>query len=330
MEILENYLKAVRRNLPWSQRNDIIRELSEDLRSQMEDKGAELGRPLTEDEQIAFLKQHGDPMTVARRYRQNLPSLSIGWELIGPELFPMYRIILGLNLAVMIPSIIIISLLVHAPITLSVFVVPVLVQFVVVTVVFILLNLVKRKYPQPWYYPPAELATMIPISRGYSIAGLAMWAVVALWWLLLPRFPALILGSGAGHLQLSPSWHRFYVPVLLLVLASMMQRVINLIRPRMIWVLPVTRLLINAAAVPVLYFLVFKSQPLVVVADGPNALAQYGKLAEASNGFVVWGVLGPWVWIYAGVSAIVYAWYCRPHLRRWLRRRNEPALSRTS
>ena len=61
----------------------------------------------------------------------------------------MYRIILGLNLAVMIPSIIIISLLVHAPITLSVFIVPVLVQFVVVTVVFILLNLVKRKYPQP-------------------------------------------------------------------------------------------------------------------------------------------------------------------------------------
>ena len=74
MEILESYLKAVRRNLPWSQRNDIIQELSEDLRSQIEEKGAELGRPLTDDEQIAFLKQHGDPMTVARRYARIFPA----------------------------------------------------------------------------------------------------------------------------------------------------------------------------------------------------------------------------------------------------------------
>ena len=46
MEILESYLKAVRRNLPFSQRNDIIRELSEELRSQMEEKETELGHPL--------------------------------------------------------------------------------------------------------------------------------------------------------------------------------------------------------------------------------------------------------------------------------------------
>jgi hypothetical protein len=53
---------------------------------------------------MAFFKQHGDPMTVARRYRQDHHSLSLGWELIGPELFPTYLMFLAFNLTLTIAS----------------------------------------------------------------------------------------------------------------------------------------------------------------------------------------------------------------------------------
>jgi hypothetical protein len=320
MDILESYLRAVKRCLPRAQSDDIIKELSDELRSQMEEQQAALGRPFNDDEMLAFFKQHGDPMTVARRYRQDHHSLSLGWELIGPELFPTFLMFLAFNLTLTIVSVVVVSLLIHVPITAQAFVVPVLAQIICLTVVFTILNLIRRKFPQPWYYPPAELAPMIPISKWYSLAGLIMWSAVAIWWIALPHFPRLILGPGAAVLKLASTWHRFYVPMLLLALASAFQRVVTLVRPTWTWTVPVIRMLINAAAVPVLYWLVFKNATLVVLADGIQSNAYYEKLVDNFNGLIRWGILGPWLWIYAAVSAVVYAWYSVPHLRRWIRR----------
>src|ERR1700732_2272121 len=169
---------------------------------------------------MPFQKQRGDPRPWPRRYRQDSPSLTIGWELIGPELFPMYLIILSVNLVITLACVTIVFLILHAPIRVDVFVFPVVIQIIVVTLVFIGLNLVRRKYPQPWYYPPAELSPMIPIPRAYSVAGLLLWTPVLFWCLSLPHFPSLISGSAAAHLQLAPAWHTFYMPLLLVLLAS--------------------------------------------------------------------------------------------------------------
>jgi hypothetical protein len=56
MDLLRRYLQAVGTYLPKSQQDDILKELGENLRAQMEDKQAELGRPLNEDEAAAILK----------------------------------------------------------------------------------------------------------------------------------------------------------------------------------------------------------------------------------------------------------------------------------
>jgi hypothetical protein len=319
MELLESYLRAVKRYLPRAQSSDIIRELSDDLRSQLEEKESALGRPMTDEEVMAFLRQHGDPMTVARRYRQDSPSLTIGWELIGPELFPMYLIILSVNLVITLACVTVVLFILHAPIRLDVFVFPVLIQIIVVTLVFIGLNLVRRKYPQPWYYPPAELTPMIPTPRAYSVAGLILWTPVLFWWLALPHFPSLILGSAAAHLQFAPAWHNFYVPLLLVLLASISQRVISLFHPEWTWFVPFMRVIINATGTLVLYFLVFKSHALVVVAEAFKGIPQYEQLADTVNNQLRWGTLGPWIWLWAGISVPVYAWYCRPHLRKLFR-----------
>ena len=320
MDILESYLRAVKRCLPRAQSDDIIKELSDELRSQLEEQQAALGRPFNDQEMMAFFKQHGDPMTVARRYRQDRHSLTLGWELIGPELFPTYLMFLAFNLTLTVASVVVVSLLIHVPITAQAFLVPVLAQIICLTVVFTILNLIRRKYPQPWYYPPAELAPMLPVSRWYSLVGLIMWGTVAIWWIAVPHFPRLILGPGAAYLKLASSWHRFYVPILLLVLASALQRVVTLFRPTWTWAIPVTRMLINGAAVPVLYWLMFKNATLVVLADGIQSNSHYEQLAGNFDGLIRWGILGPWLWIYAAISAVVYAWYSVPHLRRWIRR----------
>ena len=133
MKLLDSYLSAVGRCLPRKERTDIVAELREELLSQMEARQAELGRPLTDLEQSAVLMMHGDPMMVARRYRPNRRSLSLGWELIGPELFPAYLFVLALNLAITL-AVIPLSLAVqHFPITLPPFILPVLAQIVGVT-----------------------------------------------------------------------------------------------------------------------------------------------------------------------------------------------------
>jgi len=69
MELLDRYLQAVRFWLPRAQQKDIIEELGDDIRSQVEDKESAQGRPLTEDEMVALLYQTGHPMRVAVRYQ---------------------------------------------------------------------------------------------------------------------------------------------------------------------------------------------------------------------------------------------------------------------
>jgi hypothetical protein len=87
MELVDRYLQAVKFWLPRKQKDDIIAELSEDLRSQIEDKHSELGHPLTDADVEAILKRCGAPMAVAGRY---LPQRS----LIGPTLFPIYNVVI--------------------------------------------------------------------------------------------------------------------------------------------------------------------------------------------------------------------------------------------
>jgi hypothetical protein len=87
MELLDRYLQAVKRHLPWQRQDDIIAELRANLESQLEDKEAELGRPLNTGEMEAWLKQMGPPMQVAARYQPQQ-------YLIGPAVFPTYWFVL--------------------------------------------------------------------------------------------------------------------------------------------------------------------------------------------------------------------------------------------
>jgi len=98
MQIVDRYLESVKDCLPKAQADDIIKELSENISSQIEDKEGELARPLTDGEIEAILKQHGHPLLVASRYRQEQRNVSFGRQIIGPMLFPFYIRVLKFNL----------------------------------------------------------------------------------------------------------------------------------------------------------------------------------------------------------------------------------------
>ena len=68
MNVIDRYLLAVRVFLPRATQRDIITELSEDIRSRVEDREAGLGRALTDAEQECFVKELGHPALLAGRY----------------------------------------------------------------------------------------------------------------------------------------------------------------------------------------------------------------------------------------------------------------------
>jgi hypothetical protein len=93
MELIDRYLQAVKLWLPTRQKQDIVAELRDDLQSQVEEREAELGRPLAETELADLLERCGKPMAVAGRYLPQKP-------LIGPALYPVY--LMALKVAVLL------------------------------------------------------------------------------------------------------------------------------------------------------------------------------------------------------------------------------------
>jgi hypothetical protein len=196
-------------------------------------------------------------------------------------------------------------------------------QVVVVTLVFMLLNclrhVVGRRLSGSWMWPPAELAHLLPLPRWYSATGFVACGVLTLWWLLIPHFPRLVLGSAAPDLQLTPQWHQYQVPILLLLLAGASQRAVNVVRPDWNWLLPTARFVVDGAGAVVMFF--FRTHSLVEVADGVSDLPRAQHLAQVVNGRLVWGLFGPWLWIYLAATGLVYGWYCLPYVRRYLQAR---------
>src|ERR1700761_7774974 len=89
MELLERYLQAVKKHLPWQRQEDIIAELRANLESQIEERQEELGRTLTPVEEEQWIRGLGSPVQMAAHY-QPLQYL------IGPAIYPVYLYVLRL------------------------------------------------------------------------------------------------------------------------------------------------------------------------------------------------------------------------------------------
>ncbi len=297
MNVIDRYLLAVRAFLPRSAQRDIITELSEDLRSRVEEREASLGRPLTAAEQESLVRDLGHPALLAGRYGPRR-------HLIGPELFPFYWLVLRLALGV--------GIAVHAAVTFAMFaagrpdyglrqltvILPLvaLIQFSVITIVFALLDgygALARFNPR---WNPHTLPTIG--GRAQSMFHLAFSVLFAAWWLAGLRNPYLVFGAGAAVVKLAPIWTSLYVPILFLVLGDIAWQVVGLTRPQWTRLRMLTRIALGAFQLGVLYTLA-RAGEWVVVADASRPIESVSRLVTAIN---QWFPLG---FAFAAITLVV-------------------------
>jgi hypothetical protein len=314
MQIVDRYLHSVKTCLPRAQADDIIKELSENISSQIDDKEGELGRTLSEAEVETLLKQHGHPLLVASRYRQEQRSVSFGRQIIGPMLFPFYIRVLKFNLGLTSVVLIVIFAALFAsgqPIGTfpQVFLYQMLIQFAIVTLIFWLADQHFAKFPDRWdprkpyavSHPAMTLSEDGPrIPRAKPLSQLIALTVSLFWLRAVQHHQFLIFGPGAAFLSLSPVWGRFYMPVVALILLGMMDAGINVVRPdwvRFHWLMSaITRV----GEIVLCYFLI-RAGNLVVSANATGPV-DYHRVAQIVNQAVYYGI-----WITGVISLVQLA-----------------------
>ena len=93
MELIDRYVQEVGRHLPRKKRSDIQAELQSTLIDTLE--GRVEGEP-SQDDQVELLKEFGPPQKVAASYWPE------GQYLIGPRLYPLFRMVVGIVLIVFV------------------------------------------------------------------------------------------------------------------------------------------------------------------------------------------------------------------------------------
>ncbi|MEX0962648.1 MAG: hypothetical protein WDZ52_01215 [Pseudohongiellaceae bacterium] len=82
---LDRYIADVRSYLPRKNRNDIVEELRANLSEKLADRAEVAGVELNAESEIKILSEFGHPLRVAAEYQGS------GRSLIGPTLYPFYR-----------------------------------------------------------------------------------------------------------------------------------------------------------------------------------------------------------------------------------------------
>jgi len=286
MNIVDRYLVAVRVFLPRATQEDIIKELSEDIRSRTEEREDALGRPLTVAEQESVVKELGHPALLAGRYGPRR-------RLIGPELFPFYWLVLKLALGVGVAVQLAVAIarfsaghpgqaLRQATLALSLVA---FVQFGVITIVFAALDFygVLSRFSVGWN--PRALPA-VP-RRTQPVVHLVLSMLVAAWWLIALRQPAMVFGPHASVVRLAPIWQSLYLPILLLTLADMGLRVVDLLRPQWTRARSLARAAISGLALAILYVLMRAGEWIVIV-DVANASSAMRSVVEVANQAFPW------------------------------------------
>lgn len=332
MELVDRYLQAVRFWMPKSQRQeDLIAELGEDLRSQIEEKENELGHALDQAEIGEILKRCGPPMVVATR-------LGPQQSLIGPALFPSYRFVLKMTLLwIMVPLFLFIIGPINAAYsrddlgsaivsTLASLWSALFIAAGIITLVFAVLERTHGITGAACKWDPSTLPPLQKTERRPSMLNTAcelIFGVLGLvWLLLLPHNPWLILGPAATFLHASPLVHAFYLPIVLLAVLNILRAAAVLVRPQ--WtLLPLASQLVPESFTLLFLTLVLKAsgalqnglwQPFVVLADGASTALRYSAVPGPVNVSIFISLL-IW-WIGVCIALLVHLWKLVKALRR--------------
>lgn len=309
MTQVDRYLETVGMFLPERQKNDILSELSDNIRSRIEDREAELGRQLTDIELQDILKDYGHPMSVAGRYQPETGGLMFGKQLIGPALFSIYVRVLGISLLVALAVQVVLTIALELP-TGDVFsrlMVHAVLQSATVTLVFVLIQRMAQEHPDQWGWltghadAPRKTPARPWISRTESIAQVVI-LVISL--AIAPR----ILGTpdvGVGPFRLAPIWQALYVPLLLGLSLGIGQSLINLVRPDWVRFHAAVQVVLEAASLIAIGVLLGAGNWVTLALPaGATAVAQQ-KLIESVSYTNLSFLIGLWVSVVISLFQLV-------------------------
>jgi hypothetical protein len=339
-ELLDRYLQAVRFWLPRASRHeDLLAELGEDLRSQLDEKETELGRSLNPDETAAILKRCGSPMMVASR-------LGPTRHLIGPALFPIYSFVLKMVLLwILVPVFIFIIGPVNlanaggewgpaVAATLANLWFALFIATGIITLIFAIVERTSAHLGEECKWDPLKLPPVRPEERKTSFVKsaceLAFGFFGLIWLLLLPHYPVLILGPAAAFLKAAPIWHTFYIPILLLALVGLLRSAITLARPEWtafpLW----SQLVQNMLTFAVLSFLISAArssngawQPFLMPDNAVSTSAHYVQMAAIVNLSILLSLAGTWFGLC--IASVIQVWQLLMFLRKRISGTHQPA-----
>jgi hypothetical protein len=255
MDLVERYIEAVKFWLPAKLKDDVAAELKDDIASEIEEAEREKGRKLTEDEVAALLKARGRPLLVASRY---LPQHS----LIGPELYPLYILVLKIVAAICLIPPIIVGLIwaidnpnFAPPSVVSEPFNSLLTSFAIVTLIFAVIerkgiNPAKQESWNPKSLPPVSRRGRIKRSTsiGDIISNLVLVGLFLLGYLSITTYgmpPSLVISGGHvavtdqllhGHITVSPEWVPYWQFIIVVAVVEIGFSAANLFHPY--WTVP--------------------------------------------------------------------------------------------
>lgn len=282
MDLIDRYLAAVGVLLPQDEKADIVAELRDVLLNRREEQEAQLGRPLTRQENEALLKDFGNPLTVAGRYgRQQY--------LIGPQLYPIYLFVVRIVIAAIVLSALITGAVQGvlnpanaANAVLVAFNIVWTGGFTAVGVVTVIFAGLQRTSAGPRIldgWSPNDLPRLPRRRRrGWPdfVAAIVVNVIFLLWWSHLINFwqPIVLPGPGQSlHIDLAPVWTALYWPVFGLalgVIAINGARLAGLARGRLVSGLDI---LLQIATVGIAGYALRAGQWAVVSGRGLDAAA---------------------------------------------------------
>jgi hypothetical protein len=331
MELIERYLQSVRFWLPKTkQQEGILTELGDDLRSQVEEKEAELKRPLDQHEVAEILKRCGQPMIVAGR-------LSPKRYLIGPTLFPIYLFVLRMVLLwILVPVFIFIVAPTNAvrsgdwgtaiANTLGDLWSGLFIAAGVITLVFTILERTHAQLGMECKWDPMKLPPIRKHERKPStlqmVCELAFNWFGLIWLLLLPHNPVLLFGPAAAFLKPGSLWDTFYIPVVAVTCFAIFRIGLALSKPQWTWLPPLGQLIQSLLGIVIVKYMLAAAgritpgqwHPFVVLRDRASAPIAYVHVASIVNASLYISLIC--VWIGLCIAIAIQAWQLMRNIRK--------------
>lgn len=293
MDMIKRYIQAVHILLPSGHSQDILAELEEDIHSQVEDQQERVGRPLTDTELSALLKQRGNPLKVAASYgRQRY--------LIGPELFPAYWLVLRVAMAIWTGIWLLATVgmgafsqlfqATHPALGLHPSALPLLdglLQAAIwVTIGFIAIEQANAHYRFLDNWDPAKLPDLEPASDARNAVATRVGAAIelamvalAIGWLVRATSWDMTWNWAGLHFALTPTWHPLFWAMIALSAYGIVLSMAKLLDPARTLAREVAYIIQDLGTIAL--FAAWTTAPILLEISGGGMTAE--KAAEATR-----------------------------------------------